>query len=267
MNAHVEPEAISAYLDGEVGEAERARIEGHLAGCDRCGELRASLQGAALAVAALPQPVPTPDEARAIRLAVLGEGTSAALPARRAWPPRIWALAGGVALLGAGIVGYAFLRSAPREAGVTGAARPQMEAGPPMDFASDEQLRDAVAARSEVKEALARYRVADVGEQQGEQIRRLAGSSASAEAPAQAPAARSITGAGAEECIRAVLRTQPYPMMPLVAEPATYRESEVWLLVFAWTTSSQEDARLDRVQVWLVTRTDCTPVNFQTFFI
>ncbi len=35
-NSHPDPELLSAYLDEEVGAAERASVQGHLAGCERC---------------------------------------------------------------------------------------------------------------------------------------------------------------------------------------------------------------------------------------
>ena len=35
MKSHVEPELL-AYLDGELGERERTRVEAHLATCSRC---------------------------------------------------------------------------------------------------------------------------------------------------------------------------------------------------------------------------------------
>ncbi|MGH2544463.1 MAG: anti-sigma factor family protein [Ardenticatenaceae bacterium] len=44
LNTHLDPELLSAYLDDEVGAAERARVEGHLQACEACRLELESLQ-------------------------------------------------------------------------------------------------------------------------------------------------------------------------------------------------------------------------------
>lgn len=56
-------ELLSAYLEGELGAAEMAAVEDHLAACPACAELLAGLRevaGAMTAMAALPEAEPSP---------------------------------------------------------------------------------------------------------------------------------------------------------------------------------------------------------------
>ncbi len=50
---HVDTD-LSAYLDGELPPAERARVEAHLASCDRCARRLADLRSTAALIAGLP---------------------------------------------------------------------------------------------------------------------------------------------------------------------------------------------------------------------
>ncbi|HKN49470.1 MAG TPA: zf-HC2 domain-containing protein, partial [Actinomycetota bacterium] len=105
MSAHAGTELLSAYLDGQVPEAARARLEAHLASCPECAGKRAALEAAVGAVAALPPVSPTAGEKEAIRRGVLERVTRTGQPAGRgagAWRPTLrWRLsaAGGAAAL------------------------------------------------------------------------------------------------------------------------------------------------------------------------
>lgn len=277
MSPHEDVEILSAYLDGEVSEPERARVEAHLGACRECAGRRSALEGAVQAVASLPEVAPTPDEARAIRLAVLG-GAPAGAPARRPWGARLWAAAGAVGLLGAGIVGYAVLRSsgARQEAGL--AARPPaaLDSAAATEFASDDDVRTLLSSRPDVIDGVRRYRVADVGAGQAEAVASLAtaaGPASGVEKDAAQTSRAAAPGAATTPperpigaCLRQVLREWPYPTMPIAAEPAVYVGQEAWLLVFAWTPSTSDgNAPLDRVMVRLVSRTDCSTLNHSDF--
>jgi len=50
---------LSAYLDGELAPSDRARVESHLAGCDRCASRLAELRSTASLISALPSPRPS----------------------------------------------------------------------------------------------------------------------------------------------------------------------------------------------------------------
>jgi anti-sigma factor RsiW len=57
---------MSAYADGELTGSRRERMKGHLARCERCRQLLASLQATIAAAKALPSPAsPTSPSDRA----------------------------------------------------------------------------------------------------------------------------------------------------------------------------------------------------------
>ncbi len=51
---------LSAYLERDLGEAERAAVEAHLAGCDACGADLEALRSAVALLRRLPAPAPPP---------------------------------------------------------------------------------------------------------------------------------------------------------------------------------------------------------------
>lgn len=53
-------ELLSAYLEGELGAAEKAAVEDHLAACPACAELLAALRQVTGAMAAFPEAEPSP---------------------------------------------------------------------------------------------------------------------------------------------------------------------------------------------------------------
>ncbi len=53
-------ELLSAYLEGELAAAERAEVEGHLAGCRECAELAALMREEMAATAGFPEVEPSP---------------------------------------------------------------------------------------------------------------------------------------------------------------------------------------------------------------
>jgi hypothetical protein len=249
---HETIESISSYLDRELAETDRDRLEAHLATCPTCSSIKAGLERAAGAIAALPEVSPTPDESRKIRLAVV-QSRRAFLP-RISHTPQAWLAAGAVALLVAGVVGVALLRPGTPASELSQTA---YESGPPIDLQSPEQTRDVVLANSEVKAGVGRFRVADVGAKQEEAL------ALAPPEPTDARPGQAAEGASLTSCLRSVLQSQPYPMMPLVARPATYQGKPAWLLVYAWTSSSADEASLDRLQIWVVDRQQCFPLSYQ----
>jgi hypothetical protein len=51
---------LSAYLEGELGTAERAEVDGHLAACPECAALVALMKETTRAMAAFPEAEPSP---------------------------------------------------------------------------------------------------------------------------------------------------------------------------------------------------------------
>jgi len=60
MNCERTQDLLTPYLDGDLGPAERAEVEAHLAACPDCAVLLACLQSAAAAFAAFPEVEPSP---------------------------------------------------------------------------------------------------------------------------------------------------------------------------------------------------------------
>jgi len=84
---------IDAYLDGELGDAERSRIARHLAECERCAAHYGTLVAAVGRLETLPE-LRAPEEFVAGVMARLPERRPAAEPARVAW---VLGLSGAVA--------------------------------------------------------------------------------------------------------------------------------------------------------------------------
>lgn len=90
-------DGLSAYLDGEVDDAERSRIAQHLAGCEACSAERDDVGRARSAVRGLPVLEPPPELAR---------GMLQARRRRRVFRP-VWAWAASavaVAVLAVGLL-------------------------------------------------------------------------------------------------------------------------------------------------------------------
>jgi anti-sigma-K factor RskA len=107
-------DGLAAYALGAVEPAERAEIERHLAECERC---RADLRWLEPAVAVLPASVPQHEPPRGLRRKLLRAVRDEARAERGGWWARRpgWitlrarpaVVVGAMALLGAGIAGYA----------------------------------------------------------------------------------------------------------------------------------------------------------------
>ncbi len=295
MKAHEEIETLSAYLDREVGEAERARVEAHLASCTDCRDKKLALEGSMKALAGLLEVGPDRDESRAIRLRVLQvaaprrrAGPYPAHPLRHAqglgtWGRRLYAAAGVLALVAAGIVGISVLGPGGRSVDrAVFPLRARDTPGQVLEFTSSDQVLAAVAARPEVIRGVRRYRVADVASRQPEALEKAAEAPVPSRESAgrvqqgedssppsvlfeAAPSGEPVQGRSVEECLRETLRSQPYPLIPLLSSAAAFKGEPVWLLVYSWTSSEAANAPLDRVQVWLVSRQDCQERYYSSF--
>lgn len=97
MSCRTVSEAMSLRLDGLLGEAERARLDAHLASCPACAARWQAMQQVSTLLAAEPLALPMAGFTERVRQRV------AALPTRQvSWPlvrrPRVAVLAGVVAL-------------------------------------------------------------------------------------------------------------------------------------------------------------------------
>lgn len=272
MNDHLDPETLSAYIDEEVDVHERDRVQSHVTNCSDCRRVLDMLRGAASAVSRLDDVAVTADEHRMIRQAVVS-----ARPGIRRWGP-IWGLAGATVLVVVGVFG--FLRLQTRSSDVSTGTAGKLLSGPQssrsLDFVSDEQIRSVVASQGQVVAGIDKYTVADVGTHQEPAIHQALSSttaastarkSRAAEDPAvgeslSEPAAFNPTAG--QICVRKVLRSQPYPMIPLLAKQATYKQKPAWLLVYAFTADQTSTSRLDRAQIWLISPEECARLEGST---
>lgn len=268
---HEETEALSAYIDGALEASERARVEAHLSVCPDCSDRKDAIERVVATLASIPDVSPTADESRAIRRALEEATTSPRLA------PRFWTAAGAAAFLLVATLGYVFMRGGPSIDSVTEERGEGLASGaaiPPIDFQSEDEVKEVVAAQPEVTSALARYRVSDVGASQEEVVAALPEPITAGEAQAETTDRSFFSRAAtaptpsptrtASECLRTILRSQPYPLMPVMARSATYRGTPAWLLVYVWTNKSDDpDARLDMLQIWLVDRDQCSPLLYQ----
>ena len=72
-------EELSAYFDGRVSDADRARVDSHLASCDGCREELRSLQSMVRALRELPRVPPPPELLAGVQKRLRREGESAVI--------------------------------------------------------------------------------------------------------------------------------------------------------------------------------------------
>lgn len=269
---HPTHEQISAFIDGEAAAPDRDRLKNHCESCPECAATKARFERAASALGAVSLPEPTADQHRKLRQAILDQQVKPHFFLGRP------AVAGGLAVALLAAIAIASIRS-PRsqqeQPGSLASGGMAIEEQS-FDFESDAEIRSSVASLAEVTEA--RYTTEDVGtEQEGaysvaadsSQTRSgTAASSKGAQSGDQALSQESGGSAGSgidpqvgAECSRKILKTQPYPMIPLLIRNATYKKQPAWLLVYAWTASQEQNAPLDQVQVWLVDPAKCAELS------
>ncbi|MBI3554312.1 MAG: zf-HC2 domain-containing protein [Elusimicrobia bacterium] len=97
-NEHEDNVLLSAYLDGQLTEAERARVEAQLSGCGPCREEVEALRYMKAVLAAAPRRAMPPELLGAIEDAVASRSWTRLIPAAlRA--PRVFVPAGALAAL------------------------------------------------------------------------------------------------------------------------------------------------------------------------
>ena len=76
MNSHLDFDLLSAFVDGDIDDAERARIEAHLPSCASCSEILGALRATLADLAALDVPEPTDQDSWALRSALAAARTA-----------------------------------------------------------------------------------------------------------------------------------------------------------------------------------------------
>jgi cell division septation protein DedD len=280
MKEHLETESLSAYLDGELDDRELSRVEQHLQSCAVCSAARAGLASAAKAIASLGPVTTTVDEHRALRQTVLKSRPS---PATRRFGFPQWALAGSMVLIAVSALALSFLRDGDRSReneALTEAGMPSDSSAPNFSFDEPADVDRTVESLPEV-----------AGPMRSSAPRSLArdeGGDSSAPSAAQAPANPDpgqtvyqpppvkamipppgegeggimaapgpFSPEAGDECMRRVAATQPYEMVPLRVEEASYQGRPAWLLVYGWGPNVDAGLPPDRWQTWLVDPDDC----------
>lgn len=238
MHEHLDDEALSALLD--MGSIEV------ISSCPRCSARYRAMLSASTTLRETDPPHMTADEARTLRLGILA-ATARRSPAR--W---IAAAAGSAAIL----VAVGLYVSGPRGRNDSvGGPSTLLELRAIEAIDSDSDIRSIVEGDPQVKASLGRYRVSDVGSEKD-----------------QAPAAQAPRGnfdgadtESIESCTAKVRRTQSYPMISALARSVTFKTQPAYLLVYLWTSSTQDDAPLDRVQAWVVSPSQCATLTYVSF--
>lgn len=254
MNIHRNLELLSAYLDAETSGEDHARLAEHLETCTECNRMLAALDRARGSIGSLERPTMTAEEGRVLRTGLV----HAVRP--RLWrSPRLLGTLGAAAALTIAVVGFSTLRNTGTNETDAPTAALMTAASP--DFESEQEVRDYVSGDPEVLGLVGKYKVADVAKEQR-----------SARSAFDATEEGAGEGAGGEaqralgECAEEVLTSQPYPMVPLTTKLATFKGTPAYLLVYAFATSADDDeAPLDRLQIWLVRRTDCYQLHYSSF--
>ena len=70
MSQHDELDLLSGYLDDELDQAERSRVDAHLPGCAECRETLTALRATVADLKTLPEPAPTEQDSWALRSAI-----------------------------------------------------------------------------------------------------------------------------------------------------------------------------------------------------
>lgn len=269
---HPTHEQISAFIDGEAAAPDRDRLKNHCESCPECAATKARFERTAIALGALELPEPTTDQHRKLRQAILDQQVKRHFFLGRP------AVAGGLAVALLAAIAIASIRSPRPQQDQTGSLTSGGMAieEQSFDFESDAEIRSSVVSLPEVTEA--RFTTEDVGTEQEGAYSAAADSSEAEENALDASAGGSQQASGQQAtsraagssidpqaagttCSRKILKTQPYPMIPLLIRHATYKQQSAWLLVYAWTASQERNAPLDQVQVWLVDPAKCAELS------
>lgn len=251
---HADTEALSAFIDGELGAEERLATTEHLRVCDACRAELESLRRANAMLASLPPKSLSSEASRELRKAVLEKA-----PGRRR-RQRWGAVAGAIGLAAAVLIGVVVLPDLLGRPGTVDEEAAELAAFP-SSFADASELEAAVRDDPEVTRALDAYTVSDVAGTQESEVGRLSAPSEAeqADAPSGSASLEADSSPTTQEgCLRLVLSKVDYPMIPVLSRSITYQGVDSFLYVFAWTDDDRPDAPLDRIQIWVMTASECT---------
>jgi Putative zinc-finger len=245
MTPHDELDQLSAYIDGELDDDVRTRLETHLQGCDECRTTLVALRSTLVDLGALPEPAPSEQDSWALRSALARTRT------QKRWPRFAWA-AGTVA---AGLIAFvAFTHQGTQQSGslATGAYD---RGGATVPVYSVDQNFDAMSAQTHLLDVAGvvpnAAPVAGSGAKSGRnpKVTTLhSGAEFSAIVPDPTPPETQI-----DRCAAIVKRSTQENLTPLRYELTTFDSTPAFFLFFSTP---------DRTELWAVTRDTCDVLYF-----
>jgi hypothetical protein len=245
MSPHPESNELSAYLDGELSESERARIEGHLATCAECTSTLEDVRTAMIAMKALPPAEMSREQIQALDAALDKASREPPIPAR-ARARRWMAAAVAVAAVAAAVaVVPRITRHAPTRATVT--------------FGANEEAGTAAYDKRSAYAALLAFAAAGDQRTVTNAPKTAALPTPQAGAPAfttQSSTAGTSNAGGVAPC-DAAIRASGGDVVLDHAFAGTFDGRQAWLLFYLAPASKPT-----RAELWVVQASDCFTLYF-----
>ncbi len=255
MDPHDEFDLLSAYLDGELDAADRARLDAHMTTCADCRATLAGLRATLAELKTLPEPDPRPQDSWALRAAIRRARSS---PMRR-WQ-RFGYAAGAVAAAAIAFAAITLPDDGGKPQDLALSREAAGTAGVPLFSSSDnltaleaqQRLLDAAGLQSGTAAAAlgggqqekAKDSARVPGAVATEQVRAFAAYSGPESDPLRAQIDR---------CVAVVRSSTQVYLDPLKFEVATFEDKPAFLLYFRTT---------ERYELWVTGRSDCAILYF-----
>ncbi len=255
MPPHDEPDQLSAYIDGELEEPERARIDAHLPGCPECRTTLDALRATLTDLGTLPEPAPSEQDSWAVR--------SALARARR--PSKRWqraALAAGT--VAAGLIAVLAVThnnaTTHKTFDATAAGEGSAASVPILTSAKNFDAQSAQAYLLDVSGVVPGANVpaenapgAAAPTPAYKNQQRAVPLSTSGRTEFSALSADSSTASQIDRCVRVVKRSTQELLNPVQYGVVSFESKPAFFLIFSTTS---------RYELWVVTRTGCDVLYF-----
>lgn len=254
MSPHAELDQLSAYLDGELDTDERSSIEGHLPSCVECRSMLDALRATVADLAMLPEPVPSEQDAWALRSAI----ARARAPVKR-WHRAAWAAGAAAAAL---VAVVAIVRPGADQ-GQTLATAPEAGRGAAGAGATANIVYDAGAFTASSAQAKLLQVAGKVSP--GATVRAVAPAPVTGGGAAPGAAADTTVSEGEafsigpdvsreiDRCVAEIQRSTQQLLQPVEYDVGTYESKPAFLLFFRTT---------ERYELWVVQRPSCDTLFF-----
>lgn len=253
MSPHDELDLLSGYLDGELEDSDRVRLEAHLPSCAECRTTLDALRATIADLNALPEPIPTEQDSWALRSAI----------ARARRQPKRWqkaAMAAGTAA--AALIAFVAVTQngdGGRSSGGAGAQFAESGASAPvLSVAGNYTKETAQAHLLEVAGITSDTRAIVGAPGSGPQgtsgfKSRATPTVETYDAMLASRIAEDARPPELDRCIDVVRSSTQRFLEPVVYEVATFESKPAFLLFFRTP---------DRYELWVVTRPGCETLFF-----